>query len=157
MGRGFEVQGPHQQPNASRAGILTIHAMSVKADFTHCPANVTISSRATSCKSAGLTMWWRPKTVRLLSPVPVIATGSEMPLLTMFLTAVHRKSSRSKPRQPACRHAACQALLKSWMRLPLCRPCSYGKRNGMIHPIFRSTALTRSTCAANNDVSSGVR
>jgi hypothetical protein len=30
MGRGFEVQGPHQQPNASNVAILTTYMMVVK-------------------------------------------------------------------------------------------------------------------------------
>jgi hypothetical protein len=32
---GFEVQGPHQQPNASRADILEAHAMVVKGNLVH--------------------------------------------------------------------------------------------------------------------------
>jgi hypothetical protein len=32
---GFEVQGPHQQPNASSAGILTTYTMVVKVNFVH--------------------------------------------------------------------------------------------------------------------------
>ena len=32
---GFEVQGPHQQPNASRADILIAYAMDVKTDLAY--------------------------------------------------------------------------------------------------------------------------
>jgi hypothetical protein len=53
---GFEVQGPHQQPNASRTSILNTDAMSVKTDLAYWPENVPVSRRATSCRSAGLTI-----------------------------------------------------------------------------------------------------
>jgi hypothetical protein len=58
-------------------------------------------------------MWYLSKTERVLCPVTFIATHSGTPKLTMFLTAVCRKSCRSMPGQPAFRQAVFQAFLKS--------------------------------------------
>ena len=54
--------------------------------------------------------------------------------LTIFLTAVRQKSCRSMPRHPAFTQAALHALLKSRIRLPLCRPRRCGKRYGRYFP-----------------------
>ena len=51
-----------------------------------------VSRRATSHKSAGLTMWYRSNTLRVRWPVTVMATRSGTPALTRFRTAVRRKS-----------------------------------------------------------------
>lgn len=46
-------------------------------------------------------MWYRSNTLRVLCPVIFIATRSGTPALTMFRTAVLRKSCRNAPGTPA--------------------------------------------------------
>ena len=55
------------------------------------PEIVPVSFRATSWRSAGLTIWYRSNTARVLCPVTFMATRSGTPAFTMFRTAGRRR------------------------------------------------------------------
>ena len=81
-----------------------------------------VSRRAASCRSAGLTMWYRSNTERVLWPVTSMATRSETPESTKFRTAVRRKSCLSIGQTLARRQAPCHARRKSDPRPPVPPP-----------------------------------
>jgi hypothetical protein len=101
-----------------------------------CPANF----RDASCRSPGLTMWYRSNTLRVLCPVIFIATRSGTPALTRFRTAVLRKSCRYAPGTPAALHASTLAFRKSRNRLP----ANLGPRCGKSHRTISSLLFSRS-------------
>jgi hypothetical protein len=100
VGRGFEVQGPHQQPNTSRGVIRMTYTLGVKVDFASC-------SRICARQPPRCFLWisrtndvTTVKHVAGSVPRHRIATRSGIPLLTMFRTAVRRKACRNMPDNP---------------------------------------------------------
>jgi hypothetical protein len=87
VGRGFEVQGPRQQPNASRGVIRMTYTLGIKVDFASC-------SRICARQPPRCFLWisrtddvTTVKHVACSVPRHRIATRSGTPLLTMFRTA----------------------------------------------------------------------
>src|SRR5882724_9646336 len=75
------------------------------------------------------------KTSRVLWPVICMATRSEIPALTMFRTAVRRRSCFSFSRHPACSHAFYYGLRISFRCTPYDARRSEGMHEGSRGPV----------------------